>query len=374
MEIIAVILIAVVIYGIQAIVYRKRAFKKLEYECSFSKEEAYEGERIELNEALSNYKSLPVPWVKTEITTSHWLDFAGENSEVTRDARYVPSFFYAKPHTKMKRSWNVLCKKRGCYTVNKITVLASDLFGGNCGCMSLDVDAKLLVLPGVVDLSGMFISSRYLQGDHVVRRQLVTDPFRISGVREYSPTDPMKNIHWLSSAKTGRLMVKNEEYTTRQNLNVVLNMQSGPKENGKVLDDVKVENAIRVAATLLENSLDTTIPVRFMANYVEEDGEFVDSGENWGQGFVLDQFRRMAKFELKSDVDFKTYLDTFGSAMNSTDIAIVTSYLDDFIYDFARRKAAEDVAVTIYMVSVPNEDIPSDIEVYLPIQRGGGKK
>ena len=376
MEILAIILIVIVVYGVQAIIYRKNAFKKLKYECSFSKEEAYEGDHIELNEVLYNYKALPVPRVKTEIITSSWLDFAGENSEVNRETRFVPSFFYAKSRTKMKRNWKVVCKKRGQYTIDKVSVIAADLFGGGCGSISVNVDAKLLVLPGTVDLSGMFISSRYLQGDHAVRRQLVTDPFRISGVREYAPTDPMKNIHWLSSAKTGKLMVKNEEFTTRQNLTIVLNMQSTPKENGKVLNETRVERAIRVAATLMEETLESSIPFNFMANYIEknEDGDeaFVNSGENWGHNFVIDQFRHMAKFELESSMKFKDYLEKFSPEMNSTDIVIVTAYLDDFIYDFVRRKAAEDIKVTVYMVSPPNEDIPSDVEVFIPTQTGGG--
>jgi len=375
MEIIAIILVAVVLYVLQSFIYRRFAFKKLKYDCSFSKEEAYEGERIELNEALSNYKWLPVPWVKTEIITSRWLNFAGEQSEVTHDARYVPSFFFARGRKKMKRSWNVLCEKRGYYTVDRVTVVASDLFGTSCGSMPVDVGAKLLVLPATVDLSGMFISSRYLQGDHVVRRQLVTDPFRISGVREYSPSDPMKNIHWLSSAKTGRLMVKNEEYTTRQNLTVVLNMQSIKNEKFKVVNNEGIENAIRVVATLLENTLEGNLPVRLMSNYSEEERghNCMDTGENWGQWYVMELFRQMAKMNMTSDMDFEMYLEKFGPQMDSTDIAIVTCYLDEFIYDFVRLKVDEGINVTVYMMEVPNEPIPDDCEVYLPIQKGGGK-
>ena len=373
MELIAIVLVALLLYYIQSLVYRHFAFKKLKYDCSFSKEEVYEGERIELNETLSNYKWLPVPWVKTEIISSRWLDFAGNQSEVTHDARYVPSFFYARSHKRIRRSWNVLCAKRGAYSVDRVTVVASDLFGGSCGSMPVDVGASLLVLPRTVDLSGMFISSRYLQGDHVVRRQLVTDPFRISGVREYSPSDPMKNIHWLSSAKAGRLMVKNEEFTTRQSLTVVLNMQSIRYEKFQVVENERIENCIRVAATLLENTLVGNLPVRLMANYSDkkEGHDCFDSGENWGQWHVLEQFRTLARMEMTSSLDFEIYLERFAPEMTSTDIALVTAYIDDFIYDFVRRKADEGINVTVYLLSVPSTPIPSDCTVYVPIQKGG---
>ena len=373
MEIIAIIIVAVALYFVQSLIYRYFAFKKLRYDCSFSRDEVYEGEKIELNETLSNYKWLPVPWVKTEITTSRWLDFAGNQAEVTHDARYVPSFFYARSYKRIRRSWNVVCEKRGVYSIDRVTVVASDLFGVGCGSMPVDVHTGVMVLPGTVDLGGMFISSRYLQGDNVVRRQLVTDPFRISGVREYSPSDPMKSIHWLSSAKTGRLMVKNEEYTTRQSLTVVLNMQSIRYEKFQVVEQERIENCIRVAATLLENTLESNMPVRLTANYSgkKEGHDCLDSGESWGQWHVMEQFRTLARMEMTSSLDFESYLEQYGPGMNSTDIAIVTSYLDEFIYDFARAKALDGINVTVYALSIPSAPIPDDCNVYLPMQKGG---
>ncbi len=375
MEIIAIIIVAVALYFVQSLIYRRFAFKKLKYDCGFSKEEVYEGERIELDETLSNYKWLPVPWVKTEITTSRWLNFAGNQAEVTHDARYVPSFFYARSYKRIRRSWNVVCDKRGAYSIDRVTVVASDLFGVSCASMPVDVSASLLVLPGTVDLAGMFVSARYLQGETAVRRQLVTDPFRISGVREYSPNDPMKSIHWLSSAKTGRLMVKNEEYTTRQSLTVLLNMQSIRYEKFQAVECERIENCIRVAATLLENTLESNMPVRLMANYSEkkEGHDCFDSGESWGQWHILELFRTLARMELTSSLDFESYLMQYSSEMNSTDVAVVTAYLDGFIYDFARAKALEGVNVTVYSLSIPSEPIPDDCEVYLPLQKGGAR-
>ena len=217
-------------------------------------------------------------------------------------------------------------------------------------------------MPGTVDLDGMFISSRYLQGDTVVRRQLVTDPFRISGVREYSPSDPMKSIHWLSSAKEGRLMVKNEEYTTRQSLTVVLNMQSIRYEKFQVVENERIENCIRVAATLLENTLESNMPVRLMANYSDrkEGHDCLDSGESWGQWHVTEQFRTLARMAMTSSLDFESYLTLYAPEMNSTDVAVVTAYLDGFVYDFARAKALDGINVTIYALSIPSEPIPDD--------------
>lgn len=75
------LLIGVVIF-IQNKVYASTGMKKLEYECRLSTAEANQGDEVELVESLSNKKWLPLPWLKTEITTSKWLDFAGSQSIV----------------------------------------------------------------------------------------------------------------------------------------------------------------------------------------------------------------------------------------------------------------------------------------------------
>ena len=74
-------------------VYRRQAFTGLSYTCRFSQTEATEGDEIQLIEEISNNKFLPLPWFKAEITTSRFLEFAGSQSLVTEDTRFVPSFF-----------------------------------------------------------------------------------------------------------------------------------------------------------------------------------------------------------------------------------------------------------------------------------------
>ena len=61
----------------------------------------------------------------------------------------------------------------------------------------------------------------------------------------------------------------------------------------------------------------------------------------------------------------------YGPGLNSTDIAIVTSYLDEFIYYFARAKALDGINVTVYALSIPSAPVPDDCTVYLPMQKGG---
>ena len=49
--------------------------------------------------------------------------------------------------------------------------------------------------------------------------------------------------------------------------------------------------------------------------------------------------------------------------MGTTDIVIVTNYINDAITEFARRKQYESIHVRIFMLS-KSVDLPTDLEIY----------
>ena len=113
MEFLYVILLIAAVAAAQALVYKKRAFQGLEYDCVFDQQEVSEGDEIKLVETVSNRKLLPLPWLRSELTTSMYLDFAGSQSLIADETRFVPSFFMMRGFRRTVRSWNVHCSKRG---------------------------------------------------------------------------------------------------------------------------------------------------------------------------------------------------------------------------------------------------------------------
>lgn len=357
-------LLAVLFWG-QMLLFGKKAFQNFEYRCDFDCPEAFEGDEIELIEQVYNRKWVPLPWFKTEITTSRWLEFAGSQSIVTYNTRFVPSFFLVKSYQKVTRRWKVKCLKRGVFPIESVILVSTDLLGQKVVSQKADISACVTVLPQTVDLDQMFVSARYLQGDNPVRNQLIPDPFYVSGVREYQPSDPMKNIHWNATAKLGRIMIRNMEYTTRQSITVVLNMQSRQFEQGEAIDQERMEQCIRVAATLLEETLENSIPVSLASNASLEgkDKETFESSQNFGREHILELLHTLANFPKGSSLDFPSYLGARGEIFPSTDIQIVTPYLCDEIYDYARAAIREDKRVTIFLVGFPSANMPDDIEI-----------
>lgn len=365
MEFLALIIVVGAILILQSVIFKKCSFRNLDYTCELSTDEAEEGDNIELIETVVNKKWLPIPWLKAEITTSKWLDFAGAQSVITDQSRFVPSFFMVKSYQKVQRKWKVTCLKRGVFDLQKIVLVSTDLLGGATLSHPTEVDSQITVLPKTLDLDELFLSPKYLSGDTVVKRHLLEDPFYFAGVREYTERDPMNKIHWLATAKQQKIMVHQNDYTSRQSFAVILNMQSMPYEVGKTVYEETVENGIRVCASLFENTISDQIPVCFFSNTTIDGENDVISTEAWGEEHVMELRRLLAHLSLKSTQPFGEFLNMIYDSVSSTDIILVSAYLSEEIIEFMRNKEYSGVHVTLYLTGfVSSGELPDDCEIY----------
>lgn len=373
MTLLAVLVLLVLAVWLQGLVFRKFSFRKLRYTCRFSTSEAMEGDEIALIEEVENRGLLPLPWLKAELTSSRWLEFADSQSLVTEETRFVPSFFMMKPHHKVTRRWKVRCLKRGIYDLKKVVLVTTDLLGGCSPSQMVDVNARLTVLPAPADLTLDFCTPKHMIGDVIVRRHLLFDPFLIAGVRAYTPGDTMNRIHWLATARQGELMVHNNEYSAGQSLSVILNIQSRPYEKDGVIDKDKIEDAIRLAAGYFDSTLRTGIPVRFLCNAGPlHSREAVVTEEYHGREHVNELMRRLAALPLSSTENFPTFLGTTCRDINSSDIVILTCYANADIFAYATQKQAMGSSVRlIHIGSLPDTvEPPDDLPVFTYREEG----
>ena len=227
MKLVFLVVLIYAIVSLQAYIFKKYSFQDLDYSYKFDRDEVFEGENFSLVETIKNNKILPLPWLRSDITASKWLEFGEANAQaISDDTRIVSSFFTLGGYKAVTRTWNVNCTKRGEFEIKKAHMVSSDLFGQAKISKGVEVSYTVLVLPNTVDLEEMFILPRYLQGDTITKRQIAEDPFYISGVREYTDRDPMNSIHWAATAKEQKLMVRNYEYTSQQSLTILLNIKS----------------------------------------------------------------------------------------------------------------------------------------------------
>jgi len=358
MDIIALLLIFCAVLFLQTVVFCRFCFYKLDYKCEFSVPEAHEGDNIYLIETVHNCKLLPVPWLKVDIHSSRWLDFAGSCSVVTQEDRRVTSSFVLKGFQKTTRRWKLKCLKRGVFITENVTLVSGDLLNFNVVSEAVPVNAHLIVYPEIIQLDKIFEPVNLLQGDRTVNRWIIDDPFMIAGAREYTYGDPLRYIHWKASARTGNLMVKKNEYTSRHGLTVLLNMQSVLYEYEDTIDKGIAELGIKTAATMFDAALKEGMAVKFATNGCTFAGakEPVITGEAADKEHITGLFDILARLIMKNVKDFEGLLDDLEPDLENTEVVIITAYLSKRICEQADHLALKGNDVSIYLLDEVYEE------------------
>ena len=348
-----------IVLAIEKNIYIKYFFVNLEYTCSFSKEEVFEGDEIEIIETISNNKWLPVSCLKSELTISKWLDFIGAYAQVNDQTRSLPSMFALRGYQKITRRWRVKCLKRGVFAIEDVALVARDLMNLCVMSRVVKINKEITVLPKAYDGYLKQIQSSYIQGDVIVKRFIIEDPFYSLGVRNYTDRDSMNKIHWGATAKQQEIMVYHNDYTSRQECMIILNMQSHDYQINEVISENIIEEGIKVCAALFEHTLSLGIPVAFMTNsMLTEDDDRVTTRRQWGKEYIHQLYLLLAHLKLRSTAYFGDFLMSNYFSIQATDIILVTCFINKDIAHFMRRKKAEGTRVIAILLK--HEDLRAE--------------
>ena len=101
--------------------------------------------------------------------------------------------------------------QRGVFPLGPTVLGSGDLFGLFPVSVSLPAEDALLVYPMMVDVRSFPNPPGLLPGGEALRRRTHQVTPNAAGVREYVTGDPLNRIHWMSTARRGRLIVKEFE-------------------------------------------------------------------------------------------------------------------------------------------------------------------
>jgi uncharacterized protein (DUF58 family) len=101
--------------------------------------------------------------------------------------------------------------ERGVFPLGPTVLVSGDLFGLFPAERSFDNEDSLLVYPMMVEVRSFPNPPGLLPGGEALRRRTPQVTSNAAGVREYNPGDPLSRIHWLSTARRNRVMVKEFE-------------------------------------------------------------------------------------------------------------------------------------------------------------------
>ncbi|HET9981239.1 MAG TPA: DUF58 domain-containing protein [Ktedonobacterales bacterium] len=224
---------------------------------------------------IENRKLLPLPR----------LDFDDETPEACRVVGAVmqPSYktgramltdvFSLWAAQRVVRRYRMRVIQRGAYTFGPLRLRSGDPLGILTREETIDQSARLIVHPLVTPLERLGLAARAPFGDLASPRQLLTDPLRVAGVRQYASGDDPRHIHWKATARTGSLHTKVFEPSAHHTLTIFLDLRTFGRDDrlfghGQFVgvDRDLSELAISVAASVASWGLEQGYAVGLCAN------------------------------------------------------------------------------------------------------------
>ncbi len=121
----------------------------------------------------------------------------------------------------------VTCRRRGLFTLGPWTVRMREPLGLFTVVQHYDETRSLLVIPAIMRLPEVLLPRGVAVGQAVARRPATAWTVNVSATRDYHPGDPLRHIHWASTAHTGSLMTKTFDDEVSGDLWIVLDLDAG---------------------------------------------------------------------------------------------------------------------------------------------------
>ncbi|KMK75007.1 DUF58 domain-containing protein [Alkalihalobacillus pseudalcaliphilus] len=337
MAVASLIAITFLLVFLQMILYQKKSLQGIEYERTIKDRAVFAGENTEMTEVIANKKLLPLPWIRLESKMDKSLVFKSQKNLSIVGEAYHRSLFTLAPYQKIKRRHQIHCVKRGFYQLKTVTMTSGDLFGFVQVFETLHIKCNLVVYPQLVELKDLPLPSKSFQGDTIVRRWIMEDPFINAGVRKYAHGDTFKNVNWKASARTGDLQVNKKDYTANYHLLIYINFDQNYMNWSRVNYEQQMEKAISYAATLATYTINHGIETGFGGNSfaLEFSGDFngfrkpIRLAARTGRPHLHHLYETLAKAQLATSISFAQFLqEDVDRRQKGKDIIILTEQLD----------------------------------------------
>lgn len=219
-------LILFLVYLVMTLHYKRHWMENFEVDVTFSEEQAGVGDTLFLYETAINKKKMKLPTVCVKFGASKYLRFEDADSGTVSDHFYRNDVMSVDGFEKVRRKLKFTCKKRGLYKIEEAELVSYDLLCRQTFVHKLSLNASLCVYPSLIDVQGLLPVFQHMTGGYRTRVPLFEDPFAFAGVREYTPQDSMRRIHWKASARMGSWQVKTTEYNASTPVVILLNLES----------------------------------------------------------------------------------------------------------------------------------------------------
>lgn len=250
-------------------------------------------------------------------------------------------------------SYQILCRPRGIYEVGPATITTSDPLGLASVSVSVGEGDQLIVYPSVEDLEGFPIVRGLDPSVHAAKPEFShrggEDFFTL---REYQIGDDLRRVHWPSSAKRDRLMIRQLETPWQARALVLLDPRESAYESPAAF-----ERAVRGAASVIRHLYREGFAADLWTG-----GAPVSS--NAGSPYAS-AMEALARVQLEEELDIRAAAMHLRRGARGGALVLITGVGDNELLE-AQRLLSRDFGRTV-LLSVTDEPPESLVQ----FQRGG---
>lgn len=317
-----------------------RAIMRLSYQRSFSVSGTFENEDIYLIETIHNKSFIPVFYVDIEFylynqlrtegyeMSSAYVTYIRHNDSAMQT---VLSRYHLLPYMKVVRHHKIKCCRRGYYKLDSIGIMNKNF------PVYQKSEAELYVYPKLVDIKYFSNPFNLRQGNVLSVSRIITDPFLLSGIRDYQTGDPFNLINFKATAKSmasNIIKVNKLDYSSSRMFMIYINFQKSPDVIMPTYEyDSIMEKALSYAASFINDALKNGYKVGLAANCMMVAGEMkIEFPQVNGLYHIEEILKEIAKIQTRSGMSFTSLMNnTIVKNIRDSEVFIMTIYIDDIM-------------------------------------------
>ena len=253
---------------------------------------------------------------------------------------------------------------RGQYEVGIKSIQLMDLTGLFRLNRKLNMNANMLALPGIADMTGFPITSNLLtqaQSRYDIRDE---DYATISDIRPYLPTDSIKRVHWKLTAKRNEWLVKNFQSKALHQVTLIIDSKRMDFSYKELV--IMEDRIIEISLGLADSCMKRGMPVEYAAG----EGHTV-VGRNPGDFGTVYQTASYLNFEENPTLSpYAILSQCLNDATGYVNAIILTSRLDTPLYEriVNAQNNGHYVAVVYFAPRTTDRDTE---RIYRLLEEGG---
>lgn len=298
----ALLCLALMLVAGMAGLWSRWSLLRVSYTRTLSQRRAFPDDEVDLTIRIVNRKALPLASLQVLDHVPSGLQLL--NAPVLARSAHSAQLLNRRTSLRWYESvvwrYKVRCPTRGAYKIGPVELKSGDPFGIYSSDATLEVYDRLLVYPRLLTLRELKLPAHNPLGD-VRSGLLLRDPLRVVGVRDYAPGDPLKDVHWAATARTGSLQTRIYEPTTSHVLAIFLDLDTF-EYYYEGIDPMQVERMISATATLAQAGLEAGYAVGLYANGAPAEDEHLarlPPGRSPAQrGQILETLARLTAYSV----------------------------------------------------------------------------